>query len=357
MSKIAILGDTHFAVRSGSLLFSDYFEKFYENVFFPYLKENNITAIIQTGDLFDERKRVNNSGLYEARRFFFDKIQKEDIKMYVLLGNHDVAYKDTLRVNSPSLLLNDYSHINIIDSPLTIEVEGKNICFIPWICKENEEQCLNELRTSRSNVCIGHFEISGFAMYKGIVGHGGMDSSLFDRFEYVFSGHYHHRSTKRNIHYVGTPYELTWSDYGDPKGFHIFDLDSQKLDFIKNPYKMFNKIYYDDTEEDQVNNFMGSFHKMDLRNSYAKLVVKNKNNVYLFDKFLEQLEKEEPFDLAIIEDVQDVFTEEMIDIDESEDTLTTIYKFVDISTNKDYDPERVKKILSDLYSEAISIQI
>jgi len=356
MSKIVILGDTHFAIRSGSKLFSDYFEKFYENVLLPYLKENAITTIVQTGDLFDERKRVNNFGLYEARRYFFDRLQDEGITLHVLLGNHDIAYKDTLRVNSPSLLLNDYSNINIIDTPSTIEIHEKNICFIPWICRENEEACLNELRTSRSNICFGHFEISGFAMYKGIVGHGGMDSSLFDRFEYAFSGHYHHRSTKRNIHYVGTPYEMTWSDHGDPKGFHVFDLETQKLDFVKNPYRMYNKIFYDDTDQDCVNETLSNLHKLELTNTYVKLVVKNKENVYLFDKFVESLEKEEPFDLNIIEDTQDVFTEEMLDIDESEDTLTTIYKFVDISPNKDYDSNRVKKILSELYSEAVAIQ-
>jgi DNA repair exonuclease SbcCD nuclease subunit len=356
MSKIVILGDTHFSYKSGSRLFSDYFEKFYTNVFFPYLKENDITTVIQTGDLNDERRAVNNVGIFEARRYFFDKLSEENITMYVPLGNHDIAYKDTLKVNSPSLLYKDYTNIHIIDSPRTIEIFEKNVCFIPWICRENEESALNELKNSRSNICVGHFEISGFAMYKGIMSHGGMDSSLFDRFEYVFSGHYHHRSTKRNIHYVGTPYEMTWSDYGDPKGFYVFDLKTQEIEFIKNPYKMYHKIFYDDTDEQGVNNQIEEFTELGLNSTYVKLVIQNKNNVYLYDKFFESLEKQEPFDVNVIEDMQDVFTEELIEIDESEDTLTTIYKFVDIANNDEFDNNRVKKILGELYSEAMAIK-
>jgi DNA repair exonuclease SbcCD nuclease subunit len=356
MSKIVILGDTHFSYKSGSKLFSDYFEKFYTNIFFPYLKENSINTVIQTGDLNDERRSVNNVGIYEARKYFFDRLSEENIQMYVPLGNHDIAYKDTLRVNSPSLLYRDYSNVHIIDTPRTIEINDKNICFIPWICRDNQESALNELKTSRSNICIGHFEIAGFAMYKGIMSHGGMDSALFDRFEYTFSGHYHHRSTKRSIHYVGTPYEMTWSDYGDPKGFYVFDLKTQEIEFIKNPYKMYHKIFYDDIDEDIVNQQIQDLSKLDLKNTYVKLVVQSKNNVYLYDKFLESLEKEEPFDFNVIEDVQEVFSEELIEVDESEDTLTTIYKFVDIATNKDFNNDRVKKILSELYSEAVALK-
>lgn len=356
MCKVAILGDTHFGVRNGSKLFSDFQEKFYNNVFFPYLKENGISTIIQVGDLQDSRKSIHLSGFFESKRFFFDRLAKENITMYTLIGNHDIAYKDTLKVNSSTLLLQEYSNIHIIDSPKTIEVDGKNVCFIPWICRENEEECFNELNSSRSNVCFGHFEISGFSMYKGIVGHGGIDSSLFDRFEYVFSGHYHHRSQKRNIYYVGTPYELTWSDHGDPKGIHIFDLDTQNLDYITNPYKMYNKIFYDDTDEEVVNNLIEELPKMDLADSYVKLIVQKKENVYLYDKFFERLDKEECFEVNVIEDTQDVFTEEMADIDESEDTLTTIYKFVELTPNKEYELDRIKKILSELYTEASVLQ-
>ena len=44
--KIALLNDTHFGARNDSLIFDDYFFKFYEDIFFPYLKEHNIKTLI-----------------------------------------------------------------------------------------------------------------------------------------------------------------------------------------------------------------------------------------------------------------------------------------------------------------------
>ena len=65
--KLCILGDTHFGARGDSLDFHKYFRKFYNDVFFPYLKENNITTIIQMGDLFDRIKYINFNSLYLSR--------------------------------------------------------------------------------------------------------------------------------------------------------------------------------------------------------------------------------------------------------------------------------------------------
>ena len=70
--KLCILGDTHFGARGDSLDFHKYFQKFYDDVFFPYLKKNNVTTIIQMGDLFDRRKYINFNSLYLSRKYFFD---------------------------------------------------------------------------------------------------------------------------------------------------------------------------------------------------------------------------------------------------------------------------------------------
>jgi len=44
--KYALITDTHFGARNDSLVFSTFFQKFYENVFFPTLKERNIKSVI-----------------------------------------------------------------------------------------------------------------------------------------------------------------------------------------------------------------------------------------------------------------------------------------------------------------------
>ena len=108
---------------------------------------------------------------------------------------------------------------------------------------------MDTLKLTEATICMGHFEIEGFQMYRGAPSHDGLEPKMFDKFDMVFSGHYHHKSSRKNIHYLGNPYELTWQDYDDPRGCHIFDLKTHELEFIQNPNRMFIKIVYDDKLE------------------------------------------------------------------------------------------------------------
>lgn len=355
--KIAILGDTHFLVRNGSKSFNSYFEKFYENTFFPYLLNNNIKTVIQMGDLFDNRKTAHLQGLSECKRYFFNKIKEYDIELITLVGNHDSHYKDTISINSQNLLLGEYPNIIILDKPTNFELSyGVEVCLLPWICQENYDESMEIMKQSKSDFCFGHLELSNFAMHKGIVSEEGMSPELFEKFEFTFTGHYHHRSNRGNIYYLGTPYELTWHDNSDPKGFHIFDFNSRELEFIQNPFRMFNKIYYDDllNEEELKQNLSDNYYEK-FSNSYIKLIVKNKENLYLFDNFVDKLYQINPLDLVIIEEVSEVLTEELSDIDETEDTITILSKYVENLKTKDLDQNKVKGILHNLYNEALSL--
>ena len=84
-------------------------------------------------------------------------------------------------------------------------------------------------------------------MYKGLPSHAGMSSDIFNKFDLVCSGHYHHRSKHKNIQYLGAAMEYTWSDAEDARGFSVFDTKSCQLEFIDNPLRIFYKIFYDDT--------------------------------------------------------------------------------------------------------------
>ncbi len=138
--KIAILGDTHFGARGDSLDFHKYFQKFYQEVFFPYLAKNNITTIFQMGDLFDRRKFINFNSLYLSRKYFFNICKANNITVHTLIGNHDVAFKNTLEVNSPSLVIGEYDNIKVYKDFNTVDFDGLPIDIVPWICDDNEEQ-------------------------------------------------------------------------------------------------------------------------------------------------------------------------------------------------------------------------
>ena len=351
--KLCILGDTHFGARGDSLDFHKYFQKFYDDVLFPYLLENKIDVIMQMGDLFDRRKFVNFNSLYLSRKYFFDKLQEHNIQLYALVGNHDVAFKNTLEVNSPSLLLKEYRNIFLVEQFWTEDFDDVKIDIVPWICDENQKEIFDKMKASKSQICFGHFEIAGFEMDKGNICDHGLDKKALDKYDVVLSGHFHHKSTDGNITYVGTPYEMTWADYNDPKGFHIFDTDTRELEFIKNPFTMFNKILYDDNTSDFEQ--WKNYNYADKKNTYVKVVVINKQNPFLFDFVIDNLYKAGVSDLSIVEDFNDLYLIDDQDIvDQAEDTMTILSKYIDNLT-LDVEPDKLKSLMRELYVEALNV--
>lgn len=353
--KICLLGDTHFGVRNDSKTFHDYYEKFYDEVFFPYLKENGIDTVIQLGDLFDRRKYINFVSLTESRRYFFDKLKQNGIHLHALIGNHDIFYKHTLEVNSPELLLKDYDNITLWREHGTLEIDGLAIDMVPWMCNENSDSIVQFMHDSASPICLGHFELMGFQFAKGIESHEGMNSKVLEDYDHVYSGHFHTRSTNNNITYVGTPYELFWSDYDDPKGFHVLDTKTQNVEFIENPFVMFNKVYYNDTNIDE-HEFLKTMDFKHLKDTYIKVVVVSKNNPYLFDKMIDEIYKVAPVDLSIVEDFTDITDIETSDeVDQAQDTLTILSNYIDAQT-LNVEPMKLKTIMRELYVEALSTE-
>jgi DNA repair exonuclease SbcCD nuclease subunit len=353
--KIAIITDQHFGARNDSTHFLDYYERFYSGTFFPTLEEHGIDTVLILGDTFDRRKYVNFYTLKRTREMFFDKLYAKGIQVHMLAGNHDTYFKNTNEVNSVDLLLQEYNNINVISSPKTIWLDNEKypICMIPWICLENHNDAIFEISDTDAQICMGHFEIAGFAMYRGMPSQEGLSREIFRRFDFTFSGHYHHRSSSDGIHYLGNPYELTWQDYNDTRGFHIFDLDTRDLTFIKNPNVMFHKITYDDKEEsitEITNKDVSKF-----ANTYVKVVVLNKTNPYLFDKFMDKLYGINPIDITIAEDFTDL-TEGVEDdmINQAEDTITILNKYVDSIQEENLDNKKLKSILQELYVEALN---
>ena len=353
--KLCILGDTHFGARGDSLDFHRYFEKFYNEVLFPYLKANDIEVIFQLGDLFDRRKYINFNSLHLCRQYFFDRCEILGIKVHTLLGNHDVAFKNTLEVNSTGLLLNEYNNVEYYDSFETINFDGLNIDIVPWLCDENEVKIFEQMKESKSQICFGHFDIAGFQMEKGILSDTGVDKKVFSRYDIVLSGHFHHKSTDGQITYTGTPYEMTWSDYNDPKGFHIFDTDTRELEFVENPFHMFNKVMYDDKIHDF--EYWKTYDFDSLKDSYVKVVVLNKQNPYLFDTVIDTLYKKGIADISIVEDFSDiVFDQDQELIDQAEDTMTILNKYID-NLSLNVENEKLKSLMRELYVEALNSEM
>ena len=352
--KICILGDTHFGARGDSLDFHAHFKRFYDEVFFPYLIENNINVVFQLGDLFDRRKFINFNSLYQSKEYFFDKLVQHNITMYALVGNHDIAYKNTLEVNSPELLLKEYSNIIITKHFQTYTIDDISIDCVPWLCDDNEREIFQKMKDSKSQICFGHFEIAGFEMDRGNVCNEGIDKASLSKYDVVLSGHFHHKSTNDNITYVGTPYEMTWADYQDAKGFHIFDTSTREMEFVRNPYSMFVKLTYDDTKQDF--EWWKGCDFVSMKNTYVKVVVINKQNPYLFDNVIDNLYKVGVSDISIVEDFTDTALENDQElIDQAEDTMTILGKYIDNLT-LNVDNDKLKALMREVYIEALTTE-
>lgn len=354
--KIALITDTHWGIRNDSPVFYDYSKKFLDNVFFPYLKENGIDTVIHLGDIFDRRKQVNIQTANRLRKDFLEVLQDMDVQMHLIAGNHDTYFKNTNKINSIDEFITDiYKNVvSYTNDAQTVVFDGVPLLLVPWICDDNRNQILEEMRKTNAQICMGHFEIAGFEMYKGSVVSHGDDRKLFNKFDMVFSGHFHHRSTDGQIFYLGSHAEFTWSDYDDPKGFHIFDTETRELKFIENPYKMFKKIWYNDTDEDFIRN------KIDYpqyTNCMLKVIVTNKSNPYWFDKFIENLEKENPIDMQIVEDHFNLDIENDDDIiNEAESTLDIFKKYIQNYDLKNVPRDKLESKINQLYEEALTLE-
>ena len=344
--RVAIITDTHYGARKGSQLFHDYFEKFYKDVFFPVLYSEEIDTVIHMGDAFDSRRGVEFKSLNWAKRVFFDPLKDMGIKMHLMVGNHDAYYKNTNEINSIELLLKEYDNVITYSSAKEVKIGGLKILFIPWICEENKKETLDIISSTQCKCAMGHLELNGFTATRGHVMEAGMGVEIFDKFEKVYSGHFHTRSNKNGIYYLGNPYEMFWNDVNDKRGFHIFDTETLEHSPINNPYRMFYKIYYEDNDHQL-------FDVREYENKIVKVIVRQKTNPIQFEKFIDKLIVGGVADLKIVENFQLIEAEDF-KIEESENTLSILDRYIGESETE-LDKSKIQTIIRRVYQESCEL--
>jgi 3',5'-cyclic AMP phosphodiesterase CpdA len=350
--KIALITDTHFGARGDSIVYANYFKKFYDEIFFPYIDEHDISTVIHLGDIVDRRKYINYltaDNLYET---LIKPCKIRGIDLNVIIGNHDTYYKNTNKYNAMRQL---YQYCDLVDwyeEATEVDFGSCKMLFVPWINSGNIDHTMEMLSKSKAQVVMGHLELKGFQMYKGAINDHGFDTDPFDKFDMVMSGHFHHKSSSKNIHYLGSPYEITWSDYNDERGFHVFDTETRELTYVRNTFHMFNKLYYDDSLESHPDLL-----KTDLshiRDSNVKVIIKNKDNPYFFDLYLDYVNSFEPHHIQTVEDNLNLQLEgEDHIVDEAEDTLTVLNKFIESLEIKE--KKELKTLFAGIYEEALDV--
>ena len=344
--KIAIITDQHFGARKGADYIHNYFKKFYDNTFFPYLEKNKIDTIMDMGDTFDNRRNIDLATLEWSKKNYYDRLQAMGITVHTIVGNHTAYYKDTNEINTVELLLKEYDNVKVYAEPTNINLGGLDILLLPWINEENKLQTLEMMDTTKASVIMGHLELNGFVATRGHTMEHGMDTKVFDKFYRVYSGHYHTRSDNGKIYYLGNPYEMFWNDVKDTRGFHIFDTKTIEHTPVNNPYRLFYNLYYEDTN-------YKLFDTREYKDKIIKVVVKKKTDQKQFEKFIDKLYNSGIQDLKIIENF--VLNEsEDFEVEETENTIGILNRYIDESEFEG-DKTLIKGILQKIYSEACEV--
>ena len=345
--KVAIITDQHFGARKSSKFLHDFFKKFYDTVFFPYLEENNIKTVIDMGDTFDNRRSIDLWALEWAKENYYDRLQQLGVTVHTIVGNHTAYYKNTNSVNSVGLLLKEYDNIKIYSEVEEVKLDKLKVLFVPWINQENEANTRNAIQKSKSKVAMGHLELNGFRAHRGHVMEDGMNIDLFDKFQLVYSGHFHTRSSDGKIFYLGNPYEMYWNDVNDTRGFHIFDTETLEHIPVDNPYKLFYNVYYEDTN-------YRLFDAREYENKIVKVIVKKKTDPKNFEKFIDKLYSSGIQELKIVENF-DIQANEEFEVEETENTISILNRYID-EAEFDCDKSIIKGLLQKIYSQACEVE-
>jgi len=296
---------------------------------------------------------MNFKAQNHSRKSFLDPMRELGMRMDIIPGNHDTYYKNTNDLNSLKELLGYYmNEIHIIMEPTVMEYGSLKMAMIPWINQENYDDTMKFIKNCKADWCGAHLELDGFEMMRGIKNIHGMDRKIFSKFEKVLTGHFHVGSQQDNIWYLGSQMEFFWSDAHDKKYFHVIDTETREVEKILNPNTLFHKVLYNDDKIDY-NNYDVS----QCDQKFVKVVVVNKKDSFLFDRFIDRIQSENIHELKIAENFQE-FTGENVHDDsmEFDDTPKIVDSYVD-GVDTDLDKDKIKVQMRELMTEAQALEI
>lgn len=333
---IGIVGDMHIGARSGNKIYHEYFGLFIDDLFL-WIDENNIQELILLGDLFDVRKHVDTWCLSWFKSMFIERCVNRGLRIHVLVGNHDAYYRESLEVNTPRLILSEWPDtFNVVDSPQELTIDGNTFLLVPWIAKSNKEQIESSIKRSKAKYLCGHFEFNGFQMHRGSVAKTQHNHTGYGKFKKIFSGHFHTKSEKDNVLYTGTPYETTWIDANDQKGF--YSLDGDEISFIPNCHTFHEFIQYPEIR--------------DIGKKFVKGIIEDTTDKKAIEKWKEKLLAFNPHGIKFQEKTQTVYASS-VNMDKIKTTEELIFEFID-ETETELDKGKLKNIMSKFYHIAMS---
>jgi DNA repair exonuclease SbcCD nuclease subunit len=204
--KLAAFTDVHFGLKSGSRTHNQDCEDFV-TWFCEQAKKEGCETCIFLGDWHNNRSSTDVSTMnYTVSNL--EKLSQSFEKVYFILGNHDLFYKDKREINSVEFMR---LFPNVV--PVKDTLTQGDVTIMPWLVGD-EWKAVPKLK---SRYVFGHLELPLFYMNAMVQmpDHGQLQAEHFGHQEYVFSGHFHKRQTKGNVTYIGNCFPHNYADAGD----------------------------------------------------------------------------------------------------------------------------------------------
>ena len=213
--KVACFTDLHLGLKSNSAIHNQDCEDFID-WYIDKAKSEGCETGIFLGDFHHNRNTLNITTMDYSLRVL-EKLGKAFNEFYFFPGNHDLYYKDNRDIHSVEF--GKYiPGITVIHHPVTIG----NVTLCPWLVGEEWKT----IGKDGGKYIFGHFELPNFFMNAMVQmpDHGEIHLDQFTNYELGFSGHFHKRQQRSNMHYIGNAFPHNYADaWDDARGMMILE--------------------------------------------------------------------------------------------------------------------------------------
>jgi len=219
--KAALFTDLHLGYKSNSQQFLTDCEN-YMDWFIQLAKTQGCDLVLFLGDFHHNRNNIN-IGTMDVSLRLLQRLNTQFDRVMFIPGNHDLYHKDRRTLNSVRYI-EKFNNIQLINDQYT---EG-DVTFVPWLIGEEYK----DMRKIRSSYVMGHFELPHFKMNAMVEmpDHGELQATDFDNCGLIFTGHFHKRQQKGNVHYIGNAFPHNYADaWDDERGAVILEWGQQPV--------------------------------------------------------------------------------------------------------------------------------
>lgn len=233
IKKVAMFTDMHLGRKNSSEVHLNDCQE-YINWFISNCKKEKVDMIVFCGDWFEHRDAITGKTLDRSHKIIKQLIGELSLPFFLIVGNHDLVYRNT-RNSFNTVIFEPFENMFLVDDNISLNIQENRVLFCPYLFEEEYSEQISEINSH--DVVFGHFEFKGFVVTgeTKVLDHG-PDHDDFKKPKRIFTGHFHKRQEKGNVHYIGNTFPMDYSDANDTnRGMAIYDFQNDDLKYIDWP--------------------------------------------------------------------------------------------------------------------------